>query len=251
MKKTITVLMAVLIISFAQAGLEDGLVAYYPFNGNAIDQSGNSYDGTVYGGTNLIQDRFGNLNNAYAFNGTDGYIGIESYNGISGTNARTVSAWFQTTAGPYQTIAQWGEDTTGNLWLVSIDRWGKMAVAAYEGGVYSDAEVKDGQWHMVTAVLEQGESSSENIQLYIDGQLSSVPYEDTQCTINTLTNNITRIGAWENSNGLVRFFEGSIDDVRIYDRALSSNEILQLYNVPEPTTMGLLALGILALRRRK
>ena len=52
-----------------------GLIAYYPFNGNANDESGNGNDGTVSGAT-LAADRFGMLNNAYAFDGIDDYIGI-------------------------------------------------------------------------------------------------------------------------------------------------------------------------------
>ena len=52
----------------AFADLKDGLVAYYPFNGNANDESGNGNNGTVNGAT-LTTDRFGNTNKAYSFNG--------------------------------------------------------------------------------------------------------------------------------------------------------------------------------------
>ncbi len=53
--------------------LEDGLVAYYPFNGNADDESGNGNDGTVNGAT-LSTDRNGNANSAYNFDGNDDFI---------------------------------------------------------------------------------------------------------------------------------------------------------------------------------
>jgi hypothetical protein len=59
------------------AGLNDGLVAYYPFNGNANDESGNGNHGTVHGAT-LTADRFGNANSAYKFNGTDDRIVVVS-----------------------------------------------------------------------------------------------------------------------------------------------------------------------------
>ncbi|ETR68891.1 MAG: hypothetical protein OMM_04291 [Candidatus Magnetoglobus multicellularis str. Araruama] len=58
--------------------LEEGLVAYYPFNGNANDESGNGNHGTVYGAI-LIEDRFGNKNSAYSFDGIDDYIGLEKF----------------------------------------------------------------------------------------------------------------------------------------------------------------------------
>ena len=69
----------------------NGLVAYYPFNGSANDESGNGYNGTVNGAT-LTTDRFGNSNKAYAFNGTSSWIGgnADQYP----TNERTVSLWF-------------------------------------------------------------------------------------------------------------------------------------------------------------
>ncbi len=53
--------------------LNNGLIAYYPFNGNANDESGNGYSGTVYGAT-LTTDRFGNSDSAYSFDGVDDYI---------------------------------------------------------------------------------------------------------------------------------------------------------------------------------
>lgn len=56
--------------AFSQVNLSSGLVAYYPFNGNAQDESGNGNNGTVNGAT-LITDRFGNTNAAYFFSGND------------------------------------------------------------------------------------------------------------------------------------------------------------------------------------
>ena len=56
----------------------DRLVGYWPFNGNANDESGNGNDGAVNGATTLTIDRFGNSNSAYAFDGINDYIGIAS-----------------------------------------------------------------------------------------------------------------------------------------------------------------------------
>src|ERR1017187_5394463 len=62
---------------YSQSFLTNGLVAYYPFNGNANDASGNGNNGTVYGAT-LTTDRFGISNSAYCFNGTSHYIEVPS-----------------------------------------------------------------------------------------------------------------------------------------------------------------------------
>ena len=57
------------LVSTVNASLSDGLVAYYPFSGNANDATTNSNNGVVIGGANLIEDRFGNVDSAYDFDG--------------------------------------------------------------------------------------------------------------------------------------------------------------------------------------
>ena len=70
----------------------NGLVGYWPFNGNANDLSGNGNNGEVNGAT-LTTDRFGNNNSAYSFDGVNDFIST-SYSGILGTNSRSVSFWY-------------------------------------------------------------------------------------------------------------------------------------------------------------
>ena len=71
----------------------NGLVAYYPFSGNANDSSGNGNNGTV-NGANLSTDRFGKANSAYSFNGLKSIINT-NWVGIQGQNDRTISMWFK------------------------------------------------------------------------------------------------------------------------------------------------------------
>lgn len=78
----------------ALADLSDGLVAYFPFNGNANDTSGNGHDGTVFGAT-LTEDRFGNPDSAYNFDGDD-YIDIPFSPQIE-PDIFSLSLWFNTT----------------------------------------------------------------------------------------------------------------------------------------------------------
>src|ERR1035438_3479469 len=87
-----TALLAIFLTSAtAQSFLTNGLVAYYPFNGNANDASGNGDNGTVNGAT-LTQDRFGITNAAYSFNGINNYIGFAGVP-TSQVDNWTVSAW--------------------------------------------------------------------------------------------------------------------------------------------------------------
>jgi len=76
MKKLVLIILICLpFFIYSQMNPDSGLVAYYPFSGNANDTSGNGYDGTVYGAT-LTTDRFGNSNSAYSFDGSENYISI-------------------------------------------------------------------------------------------------------------------------------------------------------------------------------
>jgi hypothetical protein len=76
---------------FGHAGLNDGLMVHYPFNGNANDESGSGNHGTVYGAT-PTEDRFGNPNSAYYFDGIDNYIEAAPI-GTHGNDSFTVSYW--------------------------------------------------------------------------------------------------------------------------------------------------------------
>ena len=82
MKKTIylviVVVCCVLVLEMnsSWASLTDGLVAYYPFNGNANDESGNGHNGIASGSVRLVADRFGNIESAYEFYGNGGIIKI-------------------------------------------------------------------------------------------------------------------------------------------------------------------------------
>ena len=76
----------------AARNLTDGLMAYYPFSGNTNDESGNGNDGTVNGAT-LTQDRFGNSDSAYNFDGIDDYIMISSSASLDIRTSVTLSAW--------------------------------------------------------------------------------------------------------------------------------------------------------------
>src|SRR5438552_10965983 len=78
---------------FCQSFLTNGLVAYYPFSGNANDASGNGLNGTINGAT-LIQDRFGRPNSAYSFNGSSSYISFAN-TPTTQTNNWTISSWIK------------------------------------------------------------------------------------------------------------------------------------------------------------
>ena len=93
-RKILNLCAAIIIVNSlsAQVDLSNGLQAYYPFNGNANDESSNSNDGVVHGAT-LAADRFGNPNSAYTFSGNYDYIQIENDSTISPKTALSMSVW--------------------------------------------------------------------------------------------------------------------------------------------------------------
>ena len=124
MKKTLLFLTLLWCSSylFAQVDLQNGLIASYPFNGNACDESGNGYNGTVSGAT-LTTDRFGNANSAYSFDGISSYIQF-SADGLP-TQNRTVSFWFYTTTIPYgYGVLSYGGLSCNNAFLFIINNPG-------------------------------------------------------------------------------------------------------------------------------
>ncbi len=118
MKTKITLLIVVAIMRLTTESLgqvpsyvpSDGLVGWWPFNGNANDESGNGNDGTVNGAI-LTTDRNGNANSAYSFDGVSNYIG-GSISNLNNTSSTTVSAWVKyigdASGQPYDFFIQYG-----------------------------------------------------------------------------------------------------------------------------------------------
>jgi hypothetical protein len=210
----------------AQSFLTNGLVAYYPFNSNANDASGNGINGTVNGAT-LIPDRFGIANTAYSFNGIDNYVGFASVP-TSQIDNWTMSAWLKPASLNQLGIAValgYNDQYNGDGHSIGLSS-GTGAVTGNQlfglfGGVAwvnsGFAFTSTNQWYQVVMLRSSGITT-----FYVNGVL--VP---NTTTTSPSTPTSFRIGS---GNGLW-FFNGAIDDVRIYNRALSSNEVGQLFAI--------------------
>ncbi len=163
--------------------------------------------------------------------GLDDYAEFPDYFGIGGGRARTVCAWIQTTQTGGMILTYGGLDT-GTRWLLFVNN-AKLQLGVSGGNVVSNQPVADGQWHHVAAVLEAPEAGPalvQHLRLYIDGQLDPGVYTSPTLSIVTGTACPVRVGTIEQVSGLLgSFFSGRIDDVRIYERALSAEEIQNLY----------------------
>ncbi|MBT3637087.1 MAG: hypothetical protein HN531_09120, partial [Opitutae bacterium] len=203
--------------------LQTGLVAWFPFDGNANDLSGNGNHGTVHGAT-LGTDRHGRPGKAYGFDGSANYLSANLSPNLSGKKI-SISAWVKllSPAGssfsfPYVIHAKGGaNDETFSIGMESdwIEVWG-----AGRGLYFSESRrLTPSIWTMLTV------SMNENaLTYYVNGQLNEATAAGTAKSLNI--SNIS-IGCREGNN----FFKGSIDEVRIYDRALSAAEVQALYQL--------------------
>jgi hypothetical protein len=222
--------MALVIPSQAQSSLTNGLVAYYPFNGNASDASGNGNNGTVSGAT-LTQNMFGMSNSAYSFDGVSDYISIPDFPQAD-ANQLTVSVWLKAYSWTnIPTPAQLYVDILGKddyqpgtrQWVCQGTRVGQIRWAVFTStGEYdldSISELQTNQWYQVVMVWD-GTNSSVYINGVFDSSLSAP---------GTLVQGNAPVRLGGNPVDVQEFLHGNMTDVRIYDLALSSDEVLQLF----------------------
>ena len=227
---------------------KEGLVGYWPFNGNANDESGNGNHGTVNGAT-LSSDRSGNVNSAYSFDGLDDFIST-SYSGILGGAARSVSFWakqsLKNISSNSQIILGWGSNVCGPSGIAKGFYCAyNIGANATVNGISFDANessityktqspVEDNNWHHYVFVKETNLISTDKIKIYQDGILltESINSYLAYGTVNTTTETKLTFGKRTFSCVKDRFYNGSTDEVAIYNRALSEQEVKQLYSAP-------------------
>lgn len=203
----------------------DGLVAYFPFNGNADDESGNNNNGIVNGAT-LTADRHNKSNSAYFFEGRND-IEIPNSSFFNNMNSFSVSVWVYPTEIKHMYNAIISKVNPNRDIDLKISK-GNMKYAAdfaYNSAYFSCTSKSSAEFHKWTHIVYQW--TGEKIQLYINGTFDSS--NDQSGNTPPWTGKIMAIGSM---NG-TEFFTGKIDDVRIYNRVLSKQEIKSLFNEKE------------------
>jgi hypothetical protein len=202
------------------------LVAFYPFNGNANDESGNGINGTVYQAI-LVSDRFNNPNSAYKFDGSNDYIQVSNSPSLNFTNSITVSFWIKVSEFFIREAYPLSHGNWENRWKVSITnnriRWTvKTSIAIKD--LDSETELKLDSLYNVT-VLYNG----SDFEIYINGKLDALSTFSGSILSTTIDLMIGQVLPGNNNNQYN--FKGVLDDIRIYDYALSYNEIGKLYDI--------------------
>jgi hypothetical protein len=202
----------------------NGLVGYWPFNGNANDESGNGNHGTVNGAT-LASDRNGNSSSAYSFENSNSII-TATNNFPFGNESRTicVNVFSSNFSQLNKMIAGYGNDNPLQMFSVIMYNsccLGQPAFWARDHDIPYQNALANNNWHQLCVTYNNNE-----IRTYYNAELNQiVDYSNTP--LNTPNSLNFHIG---NFNENVQGFFGLIDDIAIYNRALTQEEITALYN---------------------
>jgi hypothetical protein len=236
MKRSLCCFLLLSNICFAQVNLKQGLQAYYPFNGNANDESGNN-NNPVFNNATITSDRFGNPNSAWHFNGVYQYMRIPNNPSLNFSNQITLSVWVRPTGFYYdichasQVISKGGGNYNPGNYAIRYDD------AMYSGGKgcsgtlcdtlhqnfrgtgttltpYKDYITKNKWYHIVYT------NDGATAKLYVDCQLKySVHFPET------FTNDEDLFFGKSDDPLFTYWLNADLDDVRIYNRALKADEI--------------------------
>jgi GH18 family chitinase/photosystem II stability/assembly factor-like uncharacterized protein len=214
----------------------DGLVSYYPFSGNANDESGNGNTITNNGAV-LTTDRFGIPNRAYSFNGTSAYMLINDADLSLSFDARTASytasvwAFFPSIPNRHIHLIQDRLNSGPMAYYLNLDgiNGRKMTASIFDGtsftSLLSNLAITQNQWYLFTMVVNGGQ-----IRLYINGDLDATVTIPSGISSTRRTSVSSSIGAfWNTPSSPVDLMQGKLDDIRIYNRALTGVEIQDLY----------------------
>jgi hypothetical protein len=216
------------------ASLAQGLVGYWPFCGNALDESGNNNHGTVNGAT-LTTDRFGNAGSAYGFDGQSSYIQVNHKNNL---NAFPISvfAWIKAKNinGSRGIVCKYPFGGSSNGWSLH----GNLSYLSgyyfnFPGGSELNFDVNFGNqallmdttsWHLVGIICD-----TDSSKIFIDNELVISKAYSGNGNQSSCTNTDNLYFGQIHMNSLTNF-NGSLDDIAIWNRALTPQEIQQVYN---------------------
>jgi hypothetical protein len=225
MRKTITILIILSAnIIYSQVPNyvpTNGLVGWWPFNGNANDESGNGNNGTVNGAA-LTLDRFNNTNSAYNFDGVDDFISAPKNTiFVSGI---TFNSWvyLNTTSGVQSFFESWGPSLTDRTFTLYGENGLRASIQTLNGQKFAISSTLPNisEWYMLT-----GSFNGSELKIFLNSQLIQ-----STSTTNTAFNQL-QYGFYSFGRQIpsIQFFNGKLDDIGIWNRALTQTEITALY----------------------
>jgi len=195
--------------------------AYYSFDGDCKDSSGNARNGTPVGIPTFVAGKNGQ---ALSLGGGD-YVTIDNWQGVLGGNPFTISLWVNTTAQDDRTMVCWGTTAGGQRVDFRLYQ-GRLRVEHGNGNLQGHSALADGQWHHAALVVTQDAPIQQpQVTLYLDGVNDSQETTDPDI-FNIVANVPVTIGQRRTNND--RSFLGMLDEVQIFERALDAGEVAWL-----------------------
>lgn len=254
---------------------QGGLVAHFDFEegaGTSTSSQVGGWTGPFSGDPQWIDSGLAPVPSgtsaALAFDGDGDWI-ISDFAGIGGNGDRSVSFWVSSTNNTQNTgIVAWGNSAApnGRKWHV---RFNNNPVNGPQGAVRTEIQgsfeidgspLTNGEWHHIVSIYSAGgQFGSGQVSHYVDGVFVSDGDTNTggdSVLVNTLTSSTVDGTTYPvmlggRHQGSLASFDGIIDEVRIYDHALSESEVLSLYQIPEPSSALLVFWGIGSFWRRR
>lgn len=206
----------------ANINLTSGLVAYYPFNGNSNDASGNGNNAAPINGPSLVPDRNGNPNAAYQFDGVDDYLtapASPSLNSINSSGDFSFCAWVKS-AGDFHVVCK--SSSANDVQYRFLGQVNNGFNADVDNKAYGLSQaLLNNEWMFVTCIKK-----GDVVSFYKNGILLATPESATnEYSLNL--NSPLEIG--RDVPGAIEYTSGALDEIRIYNRALNGAEIQALY----------------------
>lgn len=228
--------------------VSDGLVGFWQFDestGSPADSSGYGNTGTrsgALGTNNTPAYTSGKFGNALNFDGTDDSVAAanESRFDFNRTDAFSMFAWVNTSSGNIMQLFNKGNNTwgpgihfslnsnvgggaaaSGRVSARLISSWASNLI-----GVYADIPFNDGKWHLLGMTYD-GSGDASGVKIYLDGKAQTTVTGYNTLTGSILNNNSLTIGS---NNGAEWYFNGKIDEPRVYKRRLAADEVAALYS---------------------
>ena len=238
-----------ILIIFSIRGLSQipndvSLIAYWPFSGNEIDYSANAYNGIAHG-AKLTQDRFGNENSAYKFDGIDDFIELPLINKLNNQSKITFSLWLKTDFdfiadysvlfGHWKSSGAPSGDPIGFEVFLSKPTYTNKAtinaaMSSTKNAWSTDSLITSGIWnHFVITYDGTQNVKSKRLGIYVNNIFMGNFGNESIPSKSGNSSDMTILGA-QISNSLIHFYKGAIDDVAIWNRNLTPEEIANVYN---------------------
>lgn len=216
--------------------MSSGLVGHWKMDeaswngtaGEVVDASGNGKNGASVNGAATAAGKFGN---GGSFDGINDYVSVPDDSSLDITGAATYSAWIKFTSNGTSNERIMSKGETGSSYSLILYKLSEAKTIGFgdnAGVITTTNSFGDGIWHNVVAIHDGGNSNA-SLSIYVDGVKQAVTADGVFDGVNA-TDQPLSIGGNVDDGVAENFFAGSIDDVRVYNRALSDREIRNLYN---------------------